>query len=385
MKTKFFLRSLFIAILALGICASADAQLKGILNKAKKAVKNNTETTTTTIPSQTETIKSKTLPSGPSVPKIMSLNPNEYSSAAYFEELLWGMRKTSSSQAKSLADQLSNRAKFDNDMIAKMKSGSEEKDYDALDKFQNELSCWESFYGTMKQIVNLISGAYVHKDENGRYYTDDCPRFVVGMTKYEIPASQEGVKGKATFTRRQGKAFFCEPNLDPFFANSDQLETAKLDLNMMSNFAILIEGYPIEWCRTSNQGVMAEDFDICYVKIKAYVNALNESINGNSVENIEFKPMPKGGKLNASLKAKALAVEKAKDSEIMDCIITSDIWDVKKNAAGIPVRRVVYGYIIYKADHGKMATKVAWAEEYQGGNYGPLHSFGVGTGSFYVK
>lgn len=385
MKTKFFLRSLFIAILALGICASADAQLKGILNKAKKAVKDNTETTTTTGPSKTETIKSNSYPSGPTAPKLMTLNPNEYASVAYFEELLWGMRKTSSSQAKSLADQLSSRAKFDNDMIAKMKSGSVEKDYDALDKFQNELSCWESFYGTMSQIVNLISGAYVHKDENGRYYTDDCPRFVVGMTKYDVPASQEGVKGKATFTRRQGKAFFCEPNLDPFFANNDQLETAKLDLNMMSNFATLIEGYPIEWCRTSKQGVMADDFYICYLKIRAYVNALNESINGNSVENIEFKPMPKGGKLNASLKAKALAVEKAKDSEIMDCIITSDIWDVKKNAAGIPVRRVVYGYIIYKADHGKMATKVAWAEEYQGGNYGPLHSFGVGTGSFYVK
>ena len=364
MKVKLFLRIILSSLMVLCVSASVEAEVPG--THGRGAARPSVQ-------------------AGPEIPELMSFNPYDNAYGHYILNLIWGMRKTPASEVKSLASKLSARARFSYDMMVKMKSGQMEYDSDAYDKFEKEMSCWATFYAQIISIVNIMSGAQVHKDERGLYYYDGGPRFMVGTTMNGVPASQEGVKATATFTRINGKSYFCEPNLDPTFASKAQVETAKLDLNMFTNFKTLFEGYPVEWCRATRQGVLAEEYDICAVKIRAYVKSLEESIKGNSTENIEFKPMPKGGKLNASLKAKALAVEKAKDPEIMDCIITSDMWDVKKNAAGVPVRRVVYGYIIYKAEMGKMATKYAWAEEYQNGKYGPLHSFGVGTGSFYVK
>jgi len=43
------------------------------------------------------------------------------------------------------------------------------------------------------------------------------------------------------------------------------------------------------------------------------------------------------------------------------------------------------GHSIVQTENGKMATRVSWAEDYQGGSYGVLHSYGNGRESFYVK
>jgi hypothetical protein len=96
--------------------------------------------------------------------------------------------------------------------------------------------------------------------------------------------------------------------------------------------------------------------------------------------------MPKAGGMNASMKAKALAAEKSKFKDVLDVVVTSDSWTIEKTAAGVPIRRVIYGYSIGKTKDGKRATRVSWAEEYQGGGkYGSLHTYGVGGDSFYVK
>ena len=99
-----------------------------------------------------------------------------------------------------------------------------------------------------------------------------------------------------------------------------------------------------------------------------------------------FKPMPKAGGMHASMKAKVLAVEKSVSKDVVDVVITSDSWQIDRNAAGQPVRRVIFGYSIVNTPNGKMATRVSWAEDHQGGGqYGALHAYGNGMASFYVK
>ena len=72
--------------------------------------------------------------------------------------------------------------------------------------------------------------------------------------------------------------------------------------------------------------------------------------------------------------------------EVVDVVITSDSWQVERNAAGQPIRRVIFGYSIVQTEHGKMATRVSWAEDHQGGGkYGGLRAYGNGMESYYVK
>lgn len=128
-----------------------------------------------------------------------------------------------------------------------------------------------------------------------------------------------------------------------------------------------------------NLGVM---YNLCGM----YANAVEKACEGNTPENIERKPRPAGGALHASIKAKALAVAKADDPEVVDVIITSGKWDVKTNAFGIPVNRNIYGYYIYKDEVGLQCCPRMWSEDYQGGKYGSLRKGGVGVGSpFYIK
>ena len=94
--------------------------------------------------------------------------------------------------------------------------------------------------------------------------------------------------------------------------------------------------------------------------------------------------MPKPGSLNGSLKAQALALAQASVPGVQDVIITSNEWRVEKNALGTPIRRVISGYIIRRDAYGKIANEYTWAQDYQGGSYGKLHTWTMGK-LIYVK
>ena len=152
MKTNFFLKSLLAVILSLGVCVCAQAQLKGVLNKAKKAVKEKTEkavenavdnalgndsqqTTSTSnssqkstsasrVPSQKEQVKS--YGSGPEIPRIMAMETSysDYDeSGKYLNSVAWGLRKTSQSEAKTLAEKLTARFKWVRKTLQEMQQG----------------------------------------------------------------------------------------------------------------------------------------------------------------------------------------------------------------------------------------------------------------------
>ena len=66
---------------------------------------------------------------------------------------------------------------------------------------------------------------------------------------------------------------------------------------------------------------------------------MTKAIEDNDKIPMEYKPMPKAGAMNASMKAKVLPLEKAISDKVLDCVVTSDGWQVETNAAGQPVRR----------------------------------------------
>lgn len=116
-------------------------------------------------------------------------------------------------------------------------------------------------------------------------------------------------------------------------------------------------------------------------RAKVYILNVGKALASNSPENIERQSMPKAGKLNASLKAKALAEAKREDPDVIDVVITSNSWKVDPLT-----RRSVSGYVIKKDKHGKRAFGRSWCQDYMGGGkYGSLRNYGVGLGSFYLK
>ncbi len=412
MQTKSFLRMALVATLALGLSVSAQAQLKGVLNKAKKAVKDKAEKVVDETLNQTkkkaaETAKSTAnsvgdkaeeagiklpvaLSSGPETPKIMAMDEtrSDYDATGkYINEVAWGLRKTSLAEAKALADKLNTRAKWVNQTLSDIESGKVAADAELTLNLRKELGNWAAFYSKLGSIMNLMNFVTYQKDDNGLFFYQGTPMFMCGVHVSGIEASESGVKrGKSLiFTRKDNKSFFCSSSMEPIVADEEDIRVAKLDYNMALNIAAMFEGYPLEWCRQTRRGVEKDTYDIYYHKALSYHSTLKDAIAGNSVDNLVFKPMPKAGSLNASLKAKALQLQKVKNKDCVDVVIVSNSWEVQKNSLGTPVRRVVYGYSISKTKHGNMATRVSWAEDYKSGKYGALHAYGVGMESFYVK
>ena len=79
-------------------------------------------------------------------------------------------------------------------------------------------------------------------------------------------------------------------------------------------------------------------------------------------------------------------LEHMEDVSSEEVAMLRDQWDIKRNALGVILYRVAYGYYIVKDDQGRKAVSHSWAQDYQGGKYGSLRHFGVGAeGAFYVK
>ena len=125
---------------------------------------------------------------------------------------------------------------------------------------------------------------------------------------------------------------------------------------------------------------------VLYNLAAMYAGVTEKAIANNKPENIARKARPAAGALHSSLKAKALAVAKAEDSNVTDVIITSKTWDVKRKGAAI-THRSVYGYYLVKDKIGTKCVPRAWTQDYKGGGkYGSLRAGGVGTTEeFYIK
>ena len=411
------------------LCAPAHAQLGNLLNQAKQKAKNavrqevtrttqeatstainalegnaqgnnqsnnqNNQGTQNNLSAGHPSISKAAIPTGPEVPELMALEPswNQYDATGQkIAQFAWGLRKANNDEIRDLAAKLTARAKYDREILAGLENGTYELEYEEKyelkTKLENELSNWSALYSRLGEITSLLFSAEFKQDEHGLWYYEGQQLFIVGMHVTGVPASEEGIVGTKTtlFTSLNNKAFFCTSDRQPKVANDDEISMAKRDQNLMTNIAILFEGYPVDYCMATERGVMAKEYAQYYNRALSYSSTVKMAIDSNSPDNLEFKPMPKAGALNASLKSQALAAEKVKKTDLVDVVITSDSWQVDTNALGTPIRRVIFGYAIVKTEYGKMANRVSWAEDYQGGSYGKLHAYGVGAGgSFYVK
>lgn len=323
---------------------------------------------------------------GPTVPKLMSM-PEIYdqydATGQYIDELIWGLRTASQDDVTTLAQQLTARAKWDRDRIEGMDNGKYQYSAALANKLSSELKNWAAFYVKMREIVNLFFSEDLRRDPNdGSWYLDRQIKFPVGMTMAGVQASMAGVINDKvtsfTYYEKSNKCCFCSTSLVPIVADSDQIAMAKRDQNMMANIGILFEGYPVEWCEATQRGSDKYMFSMTRSKARGYANFAKIAIESNSPKVLEFQPMPKAGAMNKSYKSQALSLAQANVSGVTDVVITSDDWWIEKNALGVPIRRIIYGYIIRRDSYGKIANEFSWAQDYQGGSYGKLHTWGMG-------
>ena len=239
---------------------------------------------------------------------------------------------------------------------------------------QQENQNFLRFLYEMRTIVTMnISNVRVSRDGG-----------IDGSDAYYL-VTKDGGAGIGVFaTQKDGRFQFVLKDGTGTYLNAEELATAQKAAQRMRKFQQLTYGLK-DFLKEdpSNYDVnLAVMYNLCGM----YANAGEKACEGNTPENIERKPRPAAGSLHASMKAKALAVAKADDPEVVDVIITSSQWDVKTNALGIPVNRNIYGYYIYKDEMGLQCYSRMWTEDYQGGKYGPLRKGGVGVGSpFYIK
>ena len=399
-KNHSIVRIVMVVAIAFGVQTTASAQLGGLLNKAKKAVKEKAESV---ISSQKDKAKqqvekakgevsakttakaaSAIVGAEPECPEMMSLNQYGHHDNALYEKL-YSFRFATADEAREFGSKMTARYLWGKKIKENM--GYEGKpipyDSDLSSKIDNEAAMYEQFYGKIYQLVSLFAPVQMKLDQSvGAWYYEGRATFYMQMSQIGVPSSEKGIKtsnpagGRLAFEMKDNKYVFIDSNHNPRFLEDDEMEVAKNELNFVKNLSILLEDI----------AKADDEYMPKYQATLTFVGGLNQALAANSLDNLEFKPMPRAGSLNASLKAQALAIAKKQSKDVVDVVITRDAWDVKRNALGAILHRVAYGYRIVNTKHGKRAVSCSWAQDHQGGGkYGALRHFGVGTESFYVK
>lgn len=394
-------------VIAFGMQTTANAQLGGLLNKAKDAasqaatraknkvknqVQDQVEQTKTKTKNKIKTkalskVVSKAFGKEPECPEIMKLDRYGNHGNELYEKL-YSFRFASEDEAKDYGGKLTARYLWGKKVLENM--GSDKIipfDSGLFNQLDSEQAMFTTFYGNIYHLLSLYSPVQMKKDSRAEnlWYYEGSPTFMTQFSQTGVPSSEKGIRpannskgDRICFKKNKANKYvFIDASGNSRFLEDDEMEVAKNEQRFVKNMALLLE----------ELAKVDEDYMKKYQAAIAFSIAINEALSGNSVDNIEYKPMPKAGKLNASLKAKALAIAKSRNSDVVDVVITRNAWDIKRNALGVPTHRVAYGYYIVKTKHGKRALPYSWAQDHQGGGkYGALRHFGVGVGGqFFVK
>ena len=401
MKTNNINRTLMAIAIAFGVQTTASAQLGGLLNKAKKAVKEKAENVISSqkkkVKQQVEDTKDEVAAQAtgasaaavvgaePECPELMSIDRYSHPDNRLYEKL-YSFRFATADEAKDFGAKMTARYLWGKKVKENMGHSGKPIAYDSkLDlKLDNEAVMYEKFYGMINQLLSLYAPVQMKLDQSvGAWYYEGRATFNTQMSQIGVPSSEKGIKtsnpasARIRFEMQNNKYVFIDGSHNPRFLEDDEMQVAQNELNFVTNLAHMLQ--PI--AEANEQQYMAR-----YQAALAFVGGLKQALAGNSIDNLEFKPMPKAGGLNGALKAQALAIAKKQNANVVDVVITRDAWDVKRNALGQPLHRVAYGYRIVSTKHGKRAVSCSWAQDHQGGGkYGALRHFGVGTESFFVK
>lgn len=358
-------RVLFITTIMMGAMFAPTAtyaqfgNLKGLAKKAKEKAKETVGSTSENVGSVTNEVTTTTRGAAPW--PMLSSEPVYNGKSC--QQFLLGIANESDTYITSLRDQMYARYKSN----AKL---AQSGDMDAMSENQN----FQRFYYAINTMVN--SNVFnVSLSSNGTVNASDARLLIT---------SEKGAGIGYYAMEKGGKAVFVTMKDDGAFLNAEDLAIAKQAAARMRKLEILTKGLneAFQGAGEDCDRYLRSMSDYCGI----YANIVEKACANNTPENIERKPRPAAGNMHAQLKAQALAVAKAADSDVVDVIITSAQWDVKMKGL-IPVNRNVYGYYVVKDEQGLMCVSRMWTEDYLGdGKYGKLRAGGVGTASpFYIK
>lgn len=244
------------------------------------------------------------------------------------------------------------------------------------------------------QIAEQHTNVRMNRNERGEwaYSLTPAPECETGLWTKHVPKALKK-KDVSTYAACMvnGVFYFCERPFGggfvPVVLDDDELYVPSVAMALVRNIGLMYENGILDLLKEMYTDKYHQDnFERSYQTCHFYLSAVSQALGNNDKIEVKYEPMPRAGAMNASMKAKVLPLEKAITDKVVDCVVTSDGWEVQRDAAGNILRRVIYGYSLVQTKRGKQATRVSWAEDYMGGgNYGSLHAYGVGGAKFYVK
>ena len=372
-----------ITMAAMSVPGTANAQLGGLINKAKKKAEQVVDKKKEDVKKEAKKAKDEAKMNAletqrPPLPWVMA--PDGTYNGVGMEEFVDRMVEMDITEdgLKELKSQLDARFKH-NHVLDKINSGP---DYDVKlwESIQKENERYWQFYDKIGSWTSvLINSTTVTEDENGAVSVSTKGSLMTA-NKYRAKGSVQGI----ILVKRNGKYVFASLGGQGSYLNDADLEGAKKCAKQMHLFQIFTKDIHQLWDEVGEKYSNTQKY--MYYNQNVYANAADQAIAQNSPENIEYKAMPKAGAMHSKFKAEALAIAKAEEPGVIDIIITSNDWDVKMNGL-VPERRNIYGYYITQDKNGKICKDRMWTQKYQGdGKYGKLKAGGVGVSSdFYVK
>ena len=372
-----------ITLAAMSVPSTANAQLGGLVNKAKKKAEQVVDKKKEEIKDKgkkaKEDAKMKALETQrPPLPWVM--DPNGTFNGIDMEEFVDRMAEMdiTEDQLRELRSQLDARFKH-NHILEKMNSGPD-IDTKLQENIMKENERYWQFYDKISSwTLVLINSTKVTEDADGAVSVSTKGSMMTA-NKYRAKGSAQGI----TLVNRNGKYVFATLGGQGSYLNSQDLEGAKKCAKQMHLFQIFTKDIHLLWDEVGEK--YSDTKKYMYYNQNVYANAADQAIANNTPENIDYKPMPKAGSMQAKFKSEALAIAKADDPKVIDIVITSNDWDVVMKGI-VPERRNIYGYYITQDENGKKCTERVWTQKYEGnGNYGKLKAGGVGVSAdFYVK
>ena len=380
-----------ITLAAMSVPSTANAQLGGLVKKAKDKAKEKVEQVVDkkkndVVEKGKEKAKEakndatfKALNSQrPEMPWVMGRVPQNY---FYDEELKafvdGGLGKLSEDEAKDLREKLFARYKSNLMLQTAMKEGGID-DYNLSESIRNEQEMFHIFYDLLEnKVVNHTQGLIdesLDPDGASATFKNERPSFTIPADN-AVCSAVKGASGKVVLRKVVGGG--------TVFLKGDDLQEAK---DYIQHFRNIFNVSQSIGNFAKEVGDKPERHGFLPFRTLQWLDRVNAAMANNTVENIEFKAMPKAGSMQAKYKAEALAIAKADDPKVIDIVITSNDWDVLMKGV-VPERRNIYGYYITQDEIGKICKERVWTQKYQGnGNYGKLKAGGVGVSSdFYVK
>lgn len=389
MNIKSFKTLTLAAVTMAAMCApaTANAQLGGLVNKAKQKAKEKVEQVVDKKKTEVQEkakeevknakndAKMKALETQrPPLPWIMGLSKFSEDTIKDFARNSLG--KLSDDKVIALRDSLFARYKSNKLLQAAMKEAQID-DYRLNESLENEQQRFNDFYNQLEWSIvpSLLLGVKGEKlDGESATMKYERPRYhvVAGISTY---SAFKTVKGDVYFMSVLGGT--------RVFLKANEAAEVKAEIDRVRKIILLSQGIGTF---AKEVGDKPEVHGFLPFLANDWVTRVDAALANNKPENIEYRPMPKAGTMHAKFKAEALAIAKADDPKVIDVVITSNDWDVVMKGL-VPERRNIYGYYITQDELGKICTERVWTQKYQGdGKYGKLRAGGVGVSTdFYVK